>query len=292
MFTNIKFDKSDTSGLLSAAINAYNNDMIASEENEDKIEQLEAKLTQSYTEQESGDAKSALLCTQLNAATDKNKSYEDLLLVAEKNAHGQLATQRELVISKNKVTELQRELSKLKNGESPDKLKKQLIVSKKKRHASTKNNISLKKQRNDGYRIISDKDKALFSKDEEIRLLNKQLAHNTGAGLFHKGEHHLIIWPEKTTFERPDGTSFQGRSLLYLHQSGRGGMISYDPISNSSHLCKAPKAGLRPSEDCKVFAKDWLYTVNEVQDGIVHEKDMFPVNYNPDLEPENNKMIK
>lgn len=119
---------------------------------------------------------------------------------------------------------------------------------------------------------------------DKIASLKKQLAHDTGSGLYHNGEHHLIIWPQKTKMQDTDGNVFEGRSLLYLHQSGRGGLMTYNPGTEQVNLCAAPRGGLRPSEDLKQFAQNWLFKVNELQDGTVKEEDMIPVNYNGDFE--------
>lgn len=114
--------------------------------------------------------------------------------------------------------------------------------------------------------------------------LKHKLEHNTGAGLYHNGEHHLIIWPQKTKMQREDGTQFESRSLLYLHQSGRGGLITHAP-QDGAQLCAAPKGGLRPSKNTLEFAQNWLRQVNDIQNGVVTDADMIPVNFNAQLQP-------
>ena len=118
----------------------------------------------------------------------------------------------------------------------------------------------------------------------KVAELQHKLEQNTGSGLYHNGEHHLIIWPQKTKMQREDGTTFESCSLLYLHQSGRGGLISHDP-QDGAQLCAAPKGGLRPSKDTLDFAQNWLRQVNEVQNGLVTDADMIPVNFNAQLQP-------
>lgn len=113
----------------------------------------------------------------------------------------------------------------------------------------------------------------------KIDQLQKQLAHDTGSGLYHNGEHHLIIWPQKTKLERPDGTIFESRSLLYIHQSGRAALVTYNDQDGTA-LCAAPKGGLRPSKETMDFAHNWLFKVNSLQDGTVNESDMVPVDFN------------
>lgn len=113
----------------------------------------------------------------------------------------------------------------------------------------------------------------------KIDQLQKQLAHDTGSGLYHNGEHHLIIWPQKTKMERPDGSIFESRSLLYIHQSGRAALVTYNDQDGTA-LCAAPKGGLRPSKETMDFAHNWLFKVNSLQDGMVNESDMVPVDFN------------
>ena len=120
----------------------------------------------------------------------------------------------------------------------------------------------------------------------KVAELKHKLDHNTGAGLYHNGEHHLIIWPQKTKMQREDGTQFESRSLLYLHQSGRGGLITHDP-QDGAQLCAAPKGGLRPSKAALDFAQTWLSQVNDIQNGVVTDADMIPVNFNADHQPAN-----
>ena len=113
----------------------------------------------------------------------------------------------------------------------------------------------------------------------KIDLLQRQLAHDTGSGLYHNGEHRLIIWPQKTKFQRPDGSTFESRSLLYMHQSGRGALFTYSEESGTM-FAPSPKPGLKPSKEVQEFAHNWLFKVNSLQGGIVHESDMVPVDFN------------
>ena len=110
-------------------------------------------------------------------------------------------------------------------------------------------------------------------------MLQRQLAHDTGSGLYHNGEHHLIIWPQKTKMERPDGSVFESRALLYMHQSGRGALVSYNDQDGTA-LCASPKGGLKPSKEVMEFAHNWLFKVNSLQGGTVQESDMVPVDFN------------
>lgn len=209
---------------------------------------------------------------------EENAFCRDMASQAEDIANKSTGLQQELARSKAMVQSLQNELKELKKL-NPKKLKEQ---NKRQQAKALENQKRIGQQE----QALKDAGKALKESKAEtnkaigkIAQLQKQLSHDTGSGLYHNDAHHLIIWPQKTKMQRPDGSIFEGRSLLYLHQSGRGGLITHDP-ENGSKLCAAPKGGLRPSTETIEFAQDWLYKVNELQEGIVKEEDMIPVNYN------------
>lgn len=215
---------------------------------------------------------------EIEELKQENEFCRDMALKAEDIANKSTGVQQELNRSKAMVQSLQNEIKELKKL-NPKKLKEQ---NKRQQQKAIEKDKRIKQAET----ALKDSCKALEKSRAEtqqaiakIAELQKQLSHDTGSGLYHNDAHHLIIWPQKTKMQRPDGSIFEGRSLLYLHQSGRGGLITHDP-ENGSKLCAAPKGGLRPSTETIEFAQDWLYKVNELQEGIVKEEDMIPVNYN------------
>lgn len=215
---------------------------------------------------------------EIEELKQENEFCRDMALKAEDIANKSTGVQQELNRSKAMVQSLQNELKELKKL-NPKKLKEQ---NKRQQQKA----IEKDKRITQAETALKDSGKALEKSRAEtqqaiakIAELQKQLAHDTGAGLYHNDKDHLIIWPQKNKMQRPDGSIFEGRSLLYLHQSGRGGLITYDP-DNGSKLCAAPPGGLRPGGNTIEFAQDWLFKVNELQEGIVREEDMIPVNYN------------
>lgn len=217
---------------------------------------------------------------KLNELTKlENERCRELALKAEQIANASLAVQRERDTLKTQLRATQQELTKLKGSDNPVKLREQIHKLKTKNaefvksEAQAKRDTALLRKERDTAR--GDTQRAI----DKIKLLQKELAHNTGAGIFHKGQDHLIIWPQNLTMAREDGTTFSGRGLLYLHKSGRGGLMTYDPITGT-HLCAAPKQGLKPSNDTLDFAHNWLYKVNEIQAGIVHDDDLKAIDYN------------
>ena len=221
---------------------------------------------------------------EIKALTTENEECRELALKAEETANKTMGVTRERDRLKDQVKALQQELTKLKGGDNPKKLRDQIKRIKTK-DQEQKKRIQQQEQVIKTCRHELEKPRQqqqqAFGKIAELK---NQLAHDTGSGLYHNGEHHLIIWPQKTKMQDVNGNVFEGRSLLYLHQSGRGGLMTYNPETEQVNLCAAPRGGLRPSEDLKDFAQNWLFKVNELQDGIVKEEDMIPVNYNPELE--------
>ncbi len=113
-----------------------------------------------------------------------------------------------------------------------------------------------------------------------VQALNDEKSSNQPCGLYHNGDHHLVIWPQKTTMQRTDNTQFNGTNLLYLHQSGRGGFITFDPQSEESKFCDSPKGGLKIPKHVNEFANQWLYKINVLQGGDMKEEDRTAIDYN------------
>lgn len=225
---------------------------------------------------------------QLNAQSDtitrQNmtlKSNETLLLEAEKIAQVSLAKNRELGIAKAKISELQQSITGLGNAKKMANLVK---TQKAKAVERNKRIERLEREAKEHVKELKAEKIKVATAVDKVREQQRILDHNTGAGLYHNGDHHLVIWPEKTTIKRADGSMFEARSLLYLHQSGNAKIVSFDPEAGEAVFCQMPRGGLRPSKEVKAFAKDWLYTVNVMQDGIVKDADMIAVNYNVELD--------
>lgn len=194
-----------------------------------------------------------------------------------------LRLQSQLKVAQNQLKTAQekvRELSQLNPKKLKEQAKRQALANEKALGRNKKLEIE-KKELKAEVKALKDQRNIAVNKVAELQ---RKLENNTGAGLYHNGEHHLIIWPQKTKMQREDGTQFESRSLLYLHQSGRGGLVSHDP-QDGAQLCAAPKGGLRPSKATLDFAQNWLRQVNEVQNGIITDADMIPVNFNAQLQP-------
>lgn len=265
--------------LLAAFVTRFN-DLTQSYENIETALKLSEQIGESWKRAHTEKQKELTELIKLNELIEsENKRCRELALEAERIANASVAVQRERDTLKTQLKVVQQELTKLKGGDNPAKLREQIHNVKTKNAALVKSEAQAKR---DGALLRKERDQARTETQraiDKIKALHKELAHNTGAGIFHKGQDHLIIWPQNLTMAREDGSTFSGRGLLYLHKSGRGGLMTYDP-STGTHLCAAPKQGLKPSNDTIDFAHNWLYKVNEIQTGIVHDDDLKPIDYN------------
>ncbi len=211
---------------------------------------------------------------------EENQRCREMAKNAEGIANQSIGLQQELATARRQYADLQKTVKELNGEGSPKKLKEQVKRLKTKSGEKDKRIASQEQVIKTLRSTLEQRGEQLNKALEKVSQLKTQLAHDTGSGLYHKDEHHLIIWPQKTKIQDEDGNFFEGRSLLYLHQSGRGGLINYNPETEQVNLCAAPRGGLRPSEETRNFAASWLYKVNALQNGVVHEEDMIPVNYN------------
>lgn len=114
----------------------------------------------------------------------------------------------------------------------------------------------------------------------ELTKKTKALIAAQGAGIFHKGSHHLVVWPQVTKMRNEDtGQVFSCQSLLYMHQSGRGALLTYNNQTGVA-IAKQPRAGLRPCEETMAFATQWLQRVNDAQGGEIEMHDLKITDYN------------
>ena len=209
----------------------------------------------------------------------ENTGCREVARKAEKIGNDSIALQTEKARLQEQLAQLQKVVSSYGGVNGINKLKEQV---KRLQNGNAEKDARISQLERDNSKARHDLTTAQRQSIEahtKIDLLQRQLAHDTGSGLYHNGEHHLIIWPQKTKMERPDGSVFESRALLYMHQSGRGALVSYND-QNGTALCASPKGGLKPSKEVMEFAHNWLFKVNSLQGGTVQESDMVPVDFN------------
>lgn len=276
----IDVNKADMPDLIKAIANRYNQEA----EDWDRLVSDNQRLTQErdgYKRQaQSHQADIEKLQHNIAQLTEENDRCRKMVLEAENIATRSIAIQTENGRMKSQIFALQKEIQELKQAGDPKKLKATIAEKNSKlkdlEHSKQKLQRAMKDEQHKQEKSRIDLNKAI----DKIAQLQTQLQHDTGSGLYHKDHHHLIIWPQKTKILDENGNEFEGRSLLYLHQSGRGGLMTMNPHTNEVNLCAAPKGGLRPCADTQEFAKNWLFKVNMLQEGMVREEDMIAVNYN------------
>ena len=209
----------------------------------------------------------------------ENESCREAARKAEKIGKDSIALQTEKARLQEHLAQLQQVLASYGGVAGLKKLKEQ-VKRLQDGNADKEARLRQLQQDNSKYRHdLTATQRQTIEAHTKIDLLQRQLAHDTGSGLYHNGEHHLIIWPQKTKFQRPDGTTFESRSLLYMHQSGRGALFTYSE-EGGTVFAASPKPGLKPTREVQEFAHNWLFKVNSLQGGIVHESDMVPVDFN------------
>ncbi|MGN5077340.1 hypothetical protein ACTG2C_22635 [Aeromonas veronii] len=209
----------------------------------------------------------------------ENEVCRSAALKAEQIAHNIMTLNGEKKRLQEQLAQMQQVLASYGGVAGLKKLKEQVKRLQDNGSAKGARISQLEREAGQYRRELTSSQRQTIEAHTKIDQLQKQLAHDTGSGLYHNGEHHLIIWPQKTKLERPDGSTFEGRSLLYIHQSGRAALVTYNDQDGTA-LCAAPKGGLRPSKETMDFAHNWLFKVNSLQDGTVNESDMVPVDFN------------
>lgn len=209
----------------------------------------------------------------------ENEVCRSAAIKAEQTAHNIMTLKGEKTRLQEQLAQMQQVLASYGGVAGIKKLKEQ-VKRLQDGNADKEARLRQLQQDNSKYRHdLTATQRQTIEAHAKIDELQRQLAHDTGSGLYHNGEHHLIIWPQKTKLQREDGSTFEGRSLLYMHQSGRAALFYYNE-QDGTVLAQSPKGGLKPSAATQEFAHNWLFKVNSLQGGVVHPADMEPVDYN------------
>lgn len=115
---------------------------------------------------------------------------------------------------------------------------------------------------------------------DKIRLLEAERANAGAPAIYHNGDHHLVIWPQLLKLQTEGGEIITQRPLLYMHQSGRGALLTLDPNSMELSMAASPKGGLKPPTELLELAGQWLYKVNQGQGGDLAPEDFTVIDYN------------
>ncbi len=219
---------------------------------------------------------------------DELEDLKGILLTAEKVAHAKMklekdnqALTRELEMSRNRAKELQRQLNEIKGGDNPKKLREQIKRIKEKNKEKDLKIKRLEQSVNAYREEVQDLRIKQNKSIEKIKQLELEKKNANFTGIYHKNEHHLILWPQVINSKNNEnGVVHQSRALLHMHQSGTARLISYDIENNLVVTHKAPQGGVKIPKDVQQFAEDWLFNVNVTQKGNVTPNDLMQTNLN------------
>lgn len=276
---------------LESFVHLFNKMVLESDQMAETINIQNAKLEDYHHHKNRAEGYANQIVEMENEIGELQTELEDLksiLLTAEKVAHAKMklekdnqALTRELEMSRNRAKELQRQINELKGGDNPKKLREQIQRVKEKSKEKDARNARLEREakqyRQDIQGLKVQQNQAI----EKIKRLQLEKQNMDFTGLFHKDEHHLILWPQVITSQNAEsGEMHQSRALLHMHQSGTARLISYDMDNNTIVTHKAPAGGVRIPKDVQQFAEDWLFNVNVTQNGDVTPRDLMQTDLN------------
>ena len=257
-------EQASASELLEAFIHKYN-DIVA--ENNALLEDSEELKAEA--------AKNA------DAAAKLSEAHSTLQqLITKHQALEKSATLAALELSRTKTSlSLAQQAVQVYKQKDPDRMAAQIARLKESNETLTAKNNRLAGDNKNLTAWNAKRDKTITDHEQTITALEKQLAFFQGSGIYHNGAHHLIVWPKKLSLQNADGSEYQCQGLLYMHQSGRGALVTYHN-ELGIQLAAAPAGGLKMTGDCEKFAADWLFKVNVLQNGHLTDQDMMMADHN------------
>lgn len=127
----------------------------------------------------------------------ENDLCRSAALEAERIAHNIIALKGEKTRLQDQLAQLQKVIASYGGVNGIDKLKEQ-NKRLKSGNADKDARIGQLERENGQYRHdLTATQRQTIEAHTKIDELQRQLAHDTGSGLYHNGEHHLIIWPQK-----------------------------------------------------------------------------------------------
>ncbi|MCE2597173.1 hypothetical protein K6Y31_20575 [Motilimonas cestriensis] len=229
------------------------------------------------------ETRNAQLQAQLDEANQKLTAQRDLLKISESNSIKAMALKAQLDTANDTIQQQRKLLNDYKGGNDPVKLKKRLEEQKEKNKGLIARNDLLVR---DNRELRKERDNALSERNIAVNKVHETSVESIAEslpGIYHKGNDHILIMPNMLTMADSEGELFGGRALIYMHQSGCARLMTYNPDTQQSHICKSPRGGLKPSKETIEFAQNWLYKVNELQNGEITATDLRPADFNPKI---------
>lgn len=258
----------DMADLLELAINRHNLEVVEMERLADYNDQL---LAENAAQAETIAAQEELIA-QLER---RQASAMDAIDRFEPIAKAAVALRHTHDLTKANLAAVQKELNQLKGGENPKKLKEQIKRNKEKNAELTTRNERLLREAKEYRSQLKTQSATIDALKKEVYVSGVKDANGTFTRLWSDGTQHIILWPDAIKMQNTEtGDVSEGRALLYMHQSGRGALLTLDDTTGTTQMGASPKGGLKISRQAKDFTDAWLYKVNQVQGGDITDADL------------------
>lgn len=281
--------KGDIPELLSLMVEQYNVEAVEFDRMADYVEQLESDLKNKSElvcnlQIELANAKSQVesQAKAIGELKERNNQLESLnernieaIKKAEPIARAAVAQKRQLEMVQSNLAATQKELTALKGGDNPKRLREQIKRNKDKNAELTAKNERLQREAAQYRADIKAERELMEALKKELYEESARQANKSFTRLYTEGEHHVMLWPEVIKAQCvTTGEVSEGRALLYMHNSMRGALLTLDEENGTARMGASPKGGLRLSKATKDFADSWLYKVNALQGGDVKVEDL------------------
>lgn len=264
------------SDLLTALVHGHNEMADEMDARGDEIARLQSQL-EGYKRQCLDQA------VELQLAKQDAQRYDDMIKALAKERQHSENLQRQLNLANATNKGAQQELQQLRQL-NPQKLKDQSKRVKEQNEKLTGRVAQLEREAT-GYiadlRASREREQQANAENMQLQLENQNAS---AIGIYHKGDHHLVTWPQLMSIQTADGSIIKQRPLLYMHQSGRGALLTLDPDTLELSMAASPKAGLRASDEVLQVAGQWLYKVNQQQGTNLTPDDLVVIDHNKSLE--------
>lgn len=264
------------SDLLAALVEAHNEMSAEIDSRGDEIALLKSQLD-GYKRQV------AEQTIELQVAQQDAQRFDDMIKALAKERKNSENLQRQLNLANSTNKGAQQELQQLRQM-NPQKLKEQVKRVKEQNESLTARVAQLEREATSYIADLRAGRERAQQTHARIMQLELEKQNASAVGIYHKGDHHLVTWPQLMSLQTSSGAVVIQRPLLYMHQSGRGALLTLDPDTMELSMAASPKAGLRASDDALQVAGQWLYKVNQVQGTNLTSDDLVVIDHNKSLE--------
>lgn len=264
------------SDLLTALVNGHNEMTDELDARGDEVARLQSQL-EGYKRQVAEQA------IELQQAKQDAQRYDDMIKALAKERQHSENLQRQLNLANATNKGAQQELQQLRQL-NPQKLKDQAKRVKEQNEKLTGRVAQLEREATSYIAELRTARERAQQAHAKIMRMELESQNASAIGIYHKGDHHLVTWPQLMSIHTSSGAVVTQRPLLYMHQSGRGALLTLDPDTLEISMSASPKGGLRASDDALQVAGQWLYKVNQQQGTNLTPDDLVVIDHNKNSE--------